>query len=66
MSTLSRNGYRALAERRKATIQKLTRELRMEKRYINALSRLEFAKTQKPGVLKELRRVTTIRERRMA
>jgi hypothetical protein len=57
--------FRIMANARKKTIQRLTKELSAEKRLNNALSRLAFAPAdkQKAGVMKELRRCTTIRRK---
>lgn len=55
--------FRRLADRQKATIGKLTRQLSAEKRMNNALSKLLFAPKQPKAVVAELKRANTFRRK---
>jgi len=64
---MTRNNYRALAERRLETIKRLTKQLQAEKRLNNALSKLAYQPKDKqnPARLKEVKKSTTIRRKLM-
>lgn len=64
---MTRGHYRALAERRLATIKRLTAQLKAEKRLTNALKKLKFAPEtqQRHGALLEAKRAATLRRQLM-
>lgn len=62
---MTRDQYRSLAERRLATIHRLTKQLQAERRVNNAITKMAFSPKQNPSVLKEVRKSTTIRRKAM-